>query len=235
MVKTTGYILYENDRIVSIATGINKTYRSNKKTGDMVQVWILGRHENPLSAIHKGRDKVVCFNCPMRGELQQNKDGTTTNKKRKCYVNVARAPWQVFEKYNRGGYDYLPDYSVFDNKPVRLGAYGEPVLIPISIIRKIVSHASSWTGYSHQWHRPIFQKYSDYLMASCDETNVALAHSMGWRAFIVTDTVKRVKGSATCPASHEMGQRLHCAECGACSGNLGKGNRDINIAIHGRI
>lgn len=234
MTKPSGYIIYENDRIVVIATGINRPTRVNRKTGRMIQIWTLGKHENPHKAIHDGNDKIICFNCPMRGELKVKDDGTTVNINRKCYVNTARAPYMVWEKYNRGGYDYLTDYSVFDNQPVRLGAYGEPVLIPITIIREITKRASLWTGYSHRWQLAAYQGYKKYLMASCTEGDAHKAHKLGWRAFITTETVKKVRGSATCPASHEMGQRVHCSECGACSGSLGRGTKDINIAVHAR-
>jgi cytochrome c len=78
----------------------------------------------------------------------------------------------------------------------------------------------------------MFQGYKKYIMASCDEADYQKANALGWRAFIVTKGAKRMPNSATCPASKEMGKRVNCIDCGACSGIDGRGKRNINIAQH---
>lgn len=225
MPKPNGYILSETDNHVVIATGFADK-SGNLKTGNMIQVFIIYKHEHPWQATKSGKDEEVCFNCPLRPSIAKPLSKSV------CYVKTVHAPAAVYKKYHRNGYTLLTDYSIFAGRKVRFGAYGEPVLIPFKIVKEIVNYASLYTGYSHQWQSPIFQAYKAYFMASCDETNYQLANSMGWRAFIVTNGVKRIEGSSTCPASKEMGRRVHCADCGACSGIVGKGYRNINIAVH---
>ena len=64
-----GYVLHEGPSpfdgqpIVSIAT----LHSSNRKTGDMVQTWILPRDLHPLDAVKTGQDSCICGNCPHRG------------------------------------------------------------------------------------------------------------------------------------------------------------------------
>jgi hypothetical protein len=119
----------------------------NAKAVNMIQVWILPRNESPVDAVRNGKDSVVCFDCKHRG------DGFSG---RVCYVNVAQGPLSVWLSYRNGKYPYLQtaDHGrVFTNRAVRFGAYGEPVLIPMSIVREITSHADGWTGYTHQWRK----------------------------------------------------------------------------------
>jgi hypothetical protein len=138
--KVNGYILHEDTEYVVVAT----LESENVKTGNMIQIWILPRNESPVDAVRNGTDSVVCFDCKHRG------DGFSG---RVCYVNVAQGPLAVWQSYRNGNYPYLPtaDYArVFTNRAVRFGAYGEPVLIPMSIVREITAHADGWTGYTHQ-------------------------------------------------------------------------------------
>lgn len=218
--KPNGYIVHETRNTVAIATGF-ASRSHNAKTGDMVQIWIIRKDIDPLDAVRTGKDKAICFDCPFRPALGGD-----------CYVNVAQAPKAIWKAYKRGNYPKLTDYTVFRERMVRFGAYGEPVLIPYETVATIASHSKGWTGYTHQWRKEVYQPYRRFFMASCNEADYATANAQGWRAFIVTDTVMRLDGSAPCPASKEAGKRVNCADCGACSGTFGKGNRNINIAKH---
>ena len=70
--NTNGRILFEGksnidgQEIVVILTGLdNKT--SNKKTGDMLQSWILLKNHAPNTSHKNGLNKSVCGNCPHAG------------------------------------------------------------------------------------------------------------------------------------------------------------------------
>jgi len=69
----------DNKPYVAIAT-VNC---SNRKTGNMVQVWIMRDDVNPVVAIATGDDVSICGTCPHR----KNAKG-----ERSCYVNVGQAP-----------------------------------------------------------------------------------------------------------------------------------------------
>jgi hypothetical protein len=224
--KTTGYLLLETELVIVIATLKTR----NRKTGDMLQVWILNRHESPVSSVKTGSDANICFDCPARG---------FKGKKRICYVPL-RSPQAIWRKYTRGGYAFLrpEDYArVFGGRKVRFGAYGEPVVIPFAIVAAISSVAQGRTGYTHQWLKPEFQVFRSFVMASCDsELEQRLAVSMGWRTFRTRSKYDPLlAGEITCPASDEAGKRTTCANCLLCNGSSGPrdARKNITIIVHG--
>ena len=94
MKKPNGYILFENDLIVVIATGLVRP-SDNAKTGGMVQIWILVKAENPVAASKSGADEAVCGDCPLRG---------VNGSERVCYVNLGQAPLGIWKAWERGAY-----------------------------------------------------------------------------------------------------------------------------------
>lgn len=220
-----GFVLYESDSIVVIATIRSK----NRKTGSMIQVWILARNVSPIDAVKQGQDALVCFDCKHRGQGFQ---------KRTCYVNL-RSPQAIWRAYQRGRYAFLASdryAEVFMNRKVRFGAYGEPVLIPLGILQAITAAAAGWTGYTHQWKRAEYQVYRAYVMASCDSAiEYADAHSAGWRTFRVRSEFESlIVGEIACPASDEMNHRTTCDRCGLCNGaKPADARKSIAIIVHG--
>jgi len=225
---TIGYVLFENPNIVVIAT----TRTKNPKTGDMVQIWILPRDVDPMRAVQTGEDDIVCFDCKHRGDK-------SAGRKRTCYVQVAKAPRGIWRAYNRGRYEYLAAdgyQSVFGGKKIRFGAYGEPVLIPIAIVRALSAVSAGRTGYTHQWMRAEYQVYRPYVMASVDSpAEYALAKSFGWRTFRARTADQALSAAEIiCPASDEAGYRTTCAQCRLCDGaRENDARKDIAIIVHG--
>jgi len=107
---------------------------------------------------------------------------------------------------------------------VRLGAYGEPVTMPLATIGPLACVSDVHTGYTHQWMRPEFQGFRGILQASVgSEAQARRAANMGWGIFLTyrpkqADRVQRMR-VMDCPASKESGKVLTCAECGACDGS----------------
>lgn len=66
--NTNSFILFEDAVRVVIATGFT-TKSKNVKTGNMIQIWILVKAENPIEASKSGNDSLVCGTCPLRGTL----------------------------------------------------------------------------------------------------------------------------------------------------------------------
>jgi hypothetical protein len=121
--RPNGYILHETEEIVVISTGFARK-SSNPKTGDMIQVWILLRHINPVRAIKLGKDWKICFDCGHRGKK---------GKSRTCYVRVANAPLGVWKAYQRGNYPHLDvsQYAeVFNRRRVRRKVRSERTASP---------------------------------------------------------------------------------------------------------
>lgn len=211
-----GIVLQESGDIVVIATGI-KAKSSNTKTGGMIQLYILHRYLHPIEASRTGADKSICGDCIHRGTIV---DGKLIN--RRCYVNLGKAPKDIWNCYQRGRYrkvSIAEARRILRDRLVRLGAYGDPAYMRLSLIRAICSVARGWTAYSHQWRlRPDLRPF---VMASCDSpSDVIAAQAEGWRTFRVSayGDDSKLTGEIACPASAEVGKRTTCNKCRLCDG-----------------
>jgi len=228
-----GVILFEGKSrlngkpIVAIATGFKGN--NNQKTGKMLQLWILPKEIHPCDARVNGEDFSICGDCKHRDF-------------KSCYVEMLRGPVTIWRAYKAGRYpkyDRKKHLELFENKYIRLGAYGDPVAIPLVTIEKVCAVAAGWTGYTHQWRRAKAQSYKKYLMASVDTTKgyhleLIQALKKGWRTFRATtadDTVIHAN-EFICPASKEAGKVTNCQECGACCGSFSKRPNPV-IQVHG--
>lgn len=211
MIFYEGPSMLDGKPIVAIATRGSE----NRKTGDMIQTWILRRNVKPTEAIKLGLDRSICGDCYHRG---------TATRPRTCYVNVGQAPQSVWLAYKRGSYERGP---LPTDKPVRMGAYGDPVAVPWKAWEGI-HDAPSWTGYTHQWRTLLAHPFRNVLMASCDSTlEMIEAAKAGWRAFVVERTAPA--GAIECPS--ERGTQ--CADCGLCAGLQHASAPNIFIRPHG--
>lgn len=218
MILYEGPSILNGEPIVAIATGLVSP-STNRKTGPMIQTWILAQDEAPHEAVKSGKDEAVCGDCPARGKW--------------CYVTTFHGPRSIWETWKRGGYPPL-DVGAFTGKPVRFGAYGDPAAVPFDVWDEIGFQASMTTGYTHAWKycNPL---HKHYCMASCDTEDEAIyARSMGWRTFRVTESLDDLMTKEViCPASEEAGKKLQCIQCGACDGVSGNRKSQIVILAHG--
>lgn len=216
-----GFVLHEDSVRVVIATGF-ETPSDNRKTGDMIQVWILVKSCDPVEAIKTGLDRLICGDCRHRGD---GRGGS-----RSCYVVANHAPLGIWKAWKSGAYLTLPSVSVFAGRKVRFGAYGDPTWLPLSLALAIAGVASGHTGYTHQWRKPSLQGWKQILMASVDTTaERVIARSMGWSTFRVTPDLDHHSMETLC-ASERVG--TPCSDCLACAGSRG-GQRAVFIPAHG--
>lgn len=195
---------------------------TNRKTGNMMQVWILRQDISPVHAVNIGEDLSICGNCPHR------KDPETGN--RTCYVNVGQAPNSVWKAYHRGRYKDGMDWNErhhLEGRFIRWGAYGDPSVINVQIFNAINSLAKGHTGYTHQWQEPWAQVYKKNFMASVDNyTEQKLAAAHGWKTFQVVP--ENVAGAGMrCPAT--VNDKSKCLTCHLCDGD----RADIWVPVHG--
>jgi len=204
--KPTGYLLHEGavngSEFVVIATMSSK----NDKTGDMTQIWFLLRDVKPQQAVISGLDaNTICREC-----VFASGNG--------CYVNVAKAPTSVWKSYHRGNYPKLDPKNygqVFRGRKIRFGAYGNPSLLPIAIVKAIASVSKGWTGYFHDWRtNPYASEYAKFFMASTEtQDSHRLAQSLGYRTFHASPV--KPDGMIECLSdTHGM----TCAQCKLCCG-----------------
>jgi hypothetical protein len=140
MTKPKGYVLHHGispingEPYVAIITITS----ANRKTGNMAQVWILCEHTDPVVAVRDGSDESICGDCPHRKQA----DGTRT-----CYVNVGQAPLSVWKGYKRGIYPELDNVERLKGLSIRWGAYGDPGILPYSVVSAVNAVSTHHTGY----------------------------------------------------------------------------------------
>ena len=219
-----GFVFYEGPSqldgkpVVAIATENSK----NRKTGNLIQTWIVCKDVSPIEVMMKGKDSSVCGNCKLRKSI--------------CYVALHQAPLNIWRKYKRGEYPkYLNNNEPFRNQLLRIGSYGDCVAIPYRVWANILKVTRGHTSYSHSWSLKRFQKFKNIAMASCDSESEALkAQNMGWRTFRVKmSDAPRVEREIVCPASRQdLPKQITCSTCLLCDGTSGS-SKNIVEDIHG--
>lgn len=230
-----GFVFYDGPSALDGAPviGIAVLHSENRKTGDMVQTFILRADQSPLEAIATGDDVSICGNCQHRGN-------PVIGRKRSCYVQVGRAPQGIFGAWIRGAYPLVsPDEGaqLVAGRKVRLGAYGDPAAIPGEAWRALVSLAIGTTGYSHAWRDALAESIRPLVMASVDSAAEAIhARAQGWRTFRVRIASEPLlHREMVCPASAEGGKRTQCADCLACDGSERAHRASVAIIAHGAL
>jgi hypothetical protein len=242
--RPNGLILYRGPSLLDgapilvVAIGL-ATGSTNRKTGDMLQTYILRDDVAPIAAVASGQDASICGDCVHRGDMGNGKGRT-------CYVNIGQGPTQVWKTAQRGGYPAAPRGQGFDawadavaaagaGRVVRLGTYGDPAAVPAAVWQALTSECIAHTGYTHQWRNPAAAALRTLCMASADSVaDAASAQAAGWRTFRVAMPCDspRERTEAVCPASAEAGRKMVCADCRACAGANGR-RGSIVIQAHG--
>lgn len=209
-----GMVIWESNTLVAIATGF-RNRSSNKKTGDLIQVFIFYKHTLPSEAIVTGDDWHSCGDCGRRPILAK-KSGL-----KPCYVTLWRGPNSVWRCWRDNGYkkwDGSPE--PFKGRLVRFGAYGEPVFIARDVVSDIARYCKGHTGYTHRWADPSYESFRSLFKASVDSGDeYRKAKGLGWSTFRATGADEKLfENEHVCPASKEAGFRKTCEACMQCNG-----------------
>lgn len=220
--------------IVAIVCKMQSAGKANRKTGDMVQTYILRADVDPVAAVKTGADVSICGDCGHRGAWDADQGRMVG---RTCYVNLGQGALSVFRAYQRGAYPRVTPREasrIIAGRMVRLGTYGDPAAVPATVWRALLRFAAGHTGYTHQWRQRFAESLKGLCMASVETPGEAFrARAKGWRTFrIAAAAAPNVGREALCPASEEAGQILQCADCKACDGASGR-RSSIRIAPHG--
>jgi hypothetical protein len=211
-------------RILGVATAQSQ----NRKIGKMLQLWIMPSI-SPIVAVKSGADASVCGDCALRG---------TNGAERICYVEWWRAVeniWQSAQKPHRTGRATIEEFAGYcRGLQLRLGAYGDPVAIPLDVWRPLLAVAGGWTAYTHQWSKPhLSDGYQDWCMASVEtEQQQRDAEGLGWRTFRVRNVDAPMSArEVVCP--HELNSAIKCAACSLCRGSARQA-KSVVVTVHGR-
>jgi hypothetical protein len=229
-----GPSLLDGSPIVVVAIVASK----NRKTGNMVQTYILRDDMDPLTASKTGADVSICGNCPHRGTATDDPKAKLA-KGRSCYVNLAQGVLMVWKHLAKGGYPVAAGHKAISaigaGRMVRIGTYGDGAAVPSYIWDSLCSMAEGWTAYTHQsgWTGAAADP-SRFMVSVESKADAGAAWEAGARTFrVIANVADVVKGKEIlCPASEEMGKRATCATCKLCAGASIKA-KSIAIVAHG--
>lgn len=202
---------YDGTPIQVVLTGLARG-SSNRKTGSMVQAWILPVEEKP------NKQASVCGDCPVKSA---------------CYVTWFQAPRAVWASKSKQPESPAEAGRLIEGRMLRIGAAGDPAMVPTWVWRALTRHVKGWTGYTHQW-RTADPELARYCMASVESTADRVeAKLAGYRTF----RIRKADGALDsreiiCPASDEGGHLVQCDACGLCQGNV-RPAKDVAIIAHG--
>tara|TARA_R110000803_G_scaffold191759_1_gene254455 strand:- start:682 stop:1392 length:711 start_codon:yes stop_codon:yes gene_type:complete len=221
---------------------VSKSKTTNKKISDgkpLVQTYTFSRDQYNLATTSKGfgmkrffaLDGSNCMDCKFSGN--QGSGGCYTHKFNQYVGFLSMLRSIKLDQLTPVTSDKVSEIIELSRDTyVRFGTYGEPSLMPLSIIKSMTESASSWTGYTHQHDKEFAQGYKDYFMASTHTEEESDNRSAdGWRSFIALDNGSDAD-AISCPASAEAGFVSNCAKCSLCSGAKGKGKKNVKILLH---
>jgi len=225
-----GPSLYDGNPIVVLA----QVGSRNRKTGDMLQTFILRSDIDPLTANRIGADISICGDCPHMGTPNPDSDkGQAIG--RTCYVTLIHAPASKYRAYRAGRYPKLEGHKALSDlglgQMVRLGTYGDPASVPSYLWDSLTSECKGWTSYTHGKQNPNPAMH----MTSADSMGQASqAWERGERTFRVISKVSDLlkANEVLCPASEEAGARTSCESCKLCAGSSVKA-KSVAIVAHG--
>ena len=192
---------------------------SNSKTGDMVQLAILPIDNKPTEAL-KNRQLPNCSSCALIST---------------CYVNTVSLN-AVYKQTVNQAVSAVPKQL---RAPIRLGSWGDPGLLPLSLLQQLIGAAGAHTGYTHLWQQ-IGQEYSAVLMASIDHLTAKqqrltvqqlkqLAWDKGYRTYSILQPGE--KQSAQERSCLYVSNNTQCRYCKLCDG--ASSQRSITAPLHG--
>ena len=209
------------ERILAVMT--HKS--TNPKIGRMVQAWIIPA-TSPIAAVKSGADAAVCGDCKLRGDRWKG---------RSCYVWIPGVDniWQSIQKADRT--DHLTPSQLAQRVAglqLRIGAYGDPVALPVDAWQPLLAVAEGWTSYTHTWRRSIARAFRSWCMASVDSLDEQHhASALGWRTFRVRPEGGSLdRAEIVCP--HEEDESIQCADCSLCRG-AARPAKNIAVTVHG--
>lgn len=229
------FVIYNGPSLIDGApiVVLAQSNSTNRKTGDMVQTYILRADIDPITASRTGQDTSICGDCIHRGKPSDKETGQAID--RTCYVTLAHGPLGKYKAYKRGAYPNAFGHDAIRaiglGRMVRLGTYGDPCAVPSWIWESLIAACEGWTAYTHGATNPMPQQ----IMTSADSLAQAeKAWSRGERTFRVIKALSDVvKGKEViCPASEEAGKRATCETCKLCAGASVRG-KSVAIVAHG--
>ena len=201
---------------------------TNRKTGNMLQTYIMRSDIDPLTASKSGADASICGACRHRG-VPTDDPKLKQAKQRSCYVVLGQGPLAVYKAFKRGSYQDRTNragrMTLGAQMMVRIGTYGDGAAVPQNVWNDLLAMASGHTAYTHNGGDP-----ARYMISADSLAEAQHAWANKYRTFrIVRSTDEIIKGQEIeCPS--ERG--VQCVDCRLCSGTSTRA-KSIAITVHG--
>tara|TARA_R110000796_G_scaffold58413_8_gene134984 strand:+ start:541 stop:1257 length:717 start_codon:yes stop_codon:yes gene_type:complete len=189
------------------------------------------------------QDTNSCLDCPLSYNKNNGKSGG-------CYTHkgmqlmglksMIRSLNRNIDTINDFNYNEFNSFIELIKKThaidlVRFGAYGEPILLSLDVVKVLSSLSKKTTGYTHQWNKDKYNAYNNFFMASTHtEQQRSNAKLLGFRSFFVASDITKLNSVnvVNCPASKESSKNLTCIACGLCNGAKTNIKKDVYIMKH---
>ena len=235
--KNLRYV-YLNDNIVNV---INAKVSTNSKIGVGYIIQTYHFDVEQIKSNDITLDNGSCLDCPLSYNQNQGKSGGCYTHKGnqlmglKSMIRSLNKKFDTIEEFRQSDFDKFIN-TVKNTYPidlVRFGAYGEPILLSLSIVDILTSLSKKTTGYTHQWDKKEYNEYKQFFMASThDEQTTNQAKKLGFRSFIVAESEISSSKAVNCPASKESKKQSSCIKCGLCNGIKRGIKKDVYILKH---
>ena len=201
---------------------------ANRKTGDMLQTYILRSDIDPREANKYGEDESICGQCRHRGTPTFDPTKALAEG-RTCYVNMGQGVLIVYNGFRAGKYPVASPRTVGRKRKVRIGTYGDGAAAPSYVWDELLSEADGHTAYSHNGGDPAI-----YMVSADTLAEAKVAWASKYRTFRVIRHVSEIDRTheVLCPASKEAGYKATCATCLLCGGTSVQA-KSIAIPVHG--
>ena len=195
----------------------------------------------------------VCHKCVFKSNIIKKDDNTYIEKRQStCYtdtsydnrrgkLNSLKVAQRRYLNNEVENIEELPNYvnevfSLYNGVILRFGAFGEPVHIPLDIVKKCISYTNgNYTGYSELWHDTKYREYFNFFVASIhNKPQIKIAKKLGIvnMFFVAEKESEKDDNMLMCPASKEgenLGFDYSCLTCPIkCNSNNTQGIRVIN-------
>tara|TARA_R110000868_G_scaffold360017_1_gene622063 strand:+ start:1033 stop:1722 length:690 start_codon:yes stop_codon:yes gene_type:complete len=214
-----GPSLFDGKPIVVIAVWSS----ANRKTGDMLQTYIIRSDIDPREANKYGEDESICGQCRHRGTptfdpLKKLAEGRT------CYVTLGQGPLIVFDAFIAGKYPVASPRTVGRKRKVRIGTYGDGAAAPRYVWDELLSEAEGHTAYTHNGGDPAI-----YMVSVDTLAEAKAAWASNHRTFrVIPIGVAPEPEETMCPSL----KGVHCEDCLLCDGEHPTA-KSIAIPVHG--
>ena len=201
---------------------------ANRKTGNMLQTYILRSDIDPRDANKYGEDESICGQCRHRGTPTFDPTKALAEG-RTCYVNMGQGVLIVYNGFRAGKYPVASPRTVGRKRKVRIGTYGDGAAAPSYVWDELLSEADGHTAYSHNGGDPAI-----YMVSADTLAEAKVAWASKYRTFRVIRHVSEIDRTheVLCPASKEAGYKATCATCLLCGGTSVQA-KSIAIPVHG--